>query len=77
MDLLNFRLFQTLKTNRIYNKTDNYTEIEELIQLMLKTKGKHILARLYQAHILLLQESYNEAKWILTHVEQIDRKSVV
>lgn len=44
------------------------SESEKIVEQMVKLHTGSILARLYQADILLKKDCANEAKWILTHV---------
>lgn len=52
-------------------KTDEknwLNECEKIVEQMVKLHTGSILARLYQAHILLKRDRANEAKWVLSHV---------
>lgn len=41
------------------------------VDKMLKLNSRNIQARLYQAQILVVEEKYNEAKWVLRNVENM------
>lgn len=56
-----------------------YKESEKIIEKMTLADEKNVAARLFQAQLLLTKNRFNEAEWILTHVQELlsDREDVV
>lgn len=59
-----FRLKKTTKENWLKNT-------KEIIDAMLGLNSKNIKARLLQAQLLIVEEKFNEAKWVLGHVKNM------
>lgn len=49
----------------------NNTVLKEVIDKLLAIAGNHIMIKLYQSYVLLLQNRDNEAKWILRYVDEM------
>jgi len=47
------------------------TTTESIVQQLIKYDDKTPIYRLYHAQILITQERYNEAKWVLDHVKEM------
>ncbi len=66
----------------IYSASDGIDEqtlreAEKVVEKINSGYGKNISGRFYQAHVLLLQKRFSEARWILSRVENmLDDKSV-
>lgn len=60
-------------------KINKETWISESLQLIDKLNAiddRNLMSRLFQAHLLIAEERFNEARWILDHVESILSRDV-
>ncbi len=48
-----------------------YKESEKIIEKMTLADEKNVAARLFQAQLLLTKNRFNEAEWILSHVQEL------
>lgn len=61
--------FQALRTKKI--SADTWiAETEQIVDKLMQNDDKNLSSKLYKAQLLLNQERYNEAKWILDQAEE-------
>lgn len=63
-------LYQEFRLKKV-NKSAWMKEITRLIDRMLVLDDKDPAVRLFQAHLLITKEQYNEASWVLEHVGEL------
>lgn len=63
----NYMEFRTRKMNT----ASWITKTEDIVQRMIRNDDKNPVYRLYHAQILITQNRFNEAKWVLDHVKEM------
>lgn len=63
-------LYQAFRMKKI-NLATWLKESGKLVERLVARNENHIAARLFQAQLLISEERFNEAKWILDHVESL------
>lgn len=61
---------------RKINKETWLSESMQLIDKLNAINERNLMSRLFQAHLLIAEERFNEARWILDHVESILSRDV-
>ena len=64
------RLYVDFRTQKI-SESVWVGSTKEVVDKMLGLNGRNMAARLFQAQLLITEEKFNEAKWILRHVEDM------
>lgn len=65
-----FRLYVDFRIQKI-TETAWVKTTKEVVESMLGLNSRNLTARLFQAQLLITEEKFNEAKWVLQHVEDM------